>query len=81
MLLLTIKQKVKKMPKGRKIVKIDGRVKRFNIQRKFRIGTRKNGVSALGMTIEALKAVLEKADQKRYHSNARAVLAMRGVTA
>ena len=67
------------MPKGRKVVKTGNIIHKFNVKRKFRIGTREAGLSALQMTTEALKAVLDRADKKRYHSNARAVLAMRGV--
>ena len=69
------------MPKNRKVVKTDNRVQKLNVQSKFRIGTRSSGKSALGMTTRALKEVLEKADQKRYHNKARAVLAMRGIAA
>jgi len=68
------------MPKNRKVTKVDHRVIRQNTPRKMRIGNRKSGVSAFGMTIEALKAVLGRTDQSRYHNKARAVLAMRGVT-
>ena len=67
------------MPKGRRVVKTGNSVHKFNVRRKFRIGTRKSGQSALQMTTEALKAVLERTDQKRYHEKASAVLAMRGV--
>ena len=67
------------MPKGRKVVKTDGRTQKFNVKRKLRIGTRKSGQSAFQMTTEALKTVLERSDQKRYHNKARAALAMRGV--
>lgn len=67
------------MPKNRKIVKQGGHAQNFNVQRKFRIGTRKSGTCAFGMTTDALKAVLENFDQKRYHAKARAVLVMRGV--
>jgi hypothetical protein len=68
------------MPKNRKVTKVDHRIIRENMPRKMLIGTRKTGVSAFGMTIEALKAVLGRVDQKRYHNKARAVLASRGVT-
>jgi RNA:NAD 2'-phosphotransferase (TPT1/KptA family) len=68
------------MPKGRRVEKRGNAIHKFNVQRKFRIGTRKAGRAAHSMTTEALKEILEKADQKRYHQKARTVLAMRGVT-
>jgi len=69
------------MPKGRKVIKNGNTIHRFNVRRKFRIGSRKTGTSALQMTTEALKTVLGRVDQKRYHAKARTVLAMRGITA
>lgn len=69
------------MPKARKVVKNGNAIHKFNVKRKMRIGTRKAGTSAYRMSTEALKAVLEKFDMRRWHDNARAVLASRGVTA
>jgi len=69
------------MPKGRKITKVGNYIKRQNVQRKFRIGTRKAGKPAHEMTTDDLKAVLERESDKRYHNKVRAVLALRGVVA
>jgi len=68
------------MPKARKVVKNGNAIHKFNVRRKLRIGTRKTGVSAFSMATQALKDVLDNVNQKRYHSNARAALATRGVT-
>jgi len=68
------------MPKNRKVIKTDNRSIKVKVPSRLRIGTRSNGKSALGMSIKELKDVLGQAGQKRYHDNARAVLAMRGVT-
>lgn len=46
---------------------------------KFRIGSRKGGKSALLMTSDELKDVLNDQSKKRYHAKAVAVLRMRGV--
>jgi len=67
------------MPKNRKITKDGNRTIVLKVPNKLRIGTRKSGTSALHMTTEALKDVLTKKDNSRYHNKARTVLAMRGV--
>lgn len=68
------------MPKNRKVIKNGNTVTVLSVPSKLRIGTRKSGTSALLMTTEALKDVLTKKDNSRYHNKARTVLAMRGVT-
>lgn len=67
------------MPKNRKIVKIANSIHRLKMPATLRIGTRKGGTSAHRMSTEDLKSVLES-DKKRWHQNARTVLALRGVT-
>ncbi len=49
-----------------------------NKQRKFRIGNRKGGVSALTMTTKDLLSVLATPEKSKYHDNAKAVLKYRG---
>ena len=49
-----------------------------NDRRKFRIGNRKGGTSALDMTTKDLLDVLSNPDKKKYHSKAVAVLKHRG---
>ena len=50
-----------------------------NVQRKFRIGNRKNGVSAIAMKTVDLQKVLSDVDKKKWYENAKAVLALRGI--
>ena len=69
------------MPKARKTVKINNRVQKFNVQRKFRVGSRKSPVSALLMSNEGLKAALVDPNKRRYRNNIAAVLRMRGIAA
>jgi len=69
------------MPKHRKVVKRDGQIFKFNTPNKFRIGTRKNGVSAHMMSSAALQEVIANKDKAKYHKNARTVLAIRGIAA
>ena len=47
---------------------------------KFRIGNCKGGVSGHSLSTEKLKEVLEDSNKKRWHINARTVLASRGIT-
>lgn len=68
------------MPKRRNVVKINDRVNKLRVPMKFRIGTRKSGKSGFLMTNKELLDVLESKDKKRWHNNARSVLAIRGVT-
>lgn len=68
------------MPKSRRVVKNANAIHKYNVLRKFRVGTRKDGTSALRMTTDVLKAILEKADMRKYHQNVKTVLAMRGLT-
>ncbi len=68
------------MPKNRNVVKKDGLIRKYNVASKLRIGTRKSGTAAHLMSTEALQAVLNSNDKKRYHTKARTVLAARGVT-
>jgi len=49
------------------------------IRSKFRIGTRKGGKSALQMSSDDLKAVLNDTNKTKFHSNAISVLRMRGI--
>ncbi len=67
------------MPKHRVIVKKDGVVHKYNTPNKFRIGTRKNGVAAHMMSKDALLDILNRKDKAKFHTNARTVLAARGV--
>lgn len=68
------------MPKNRKVSKSPtGAVTKSRPQHKLRIGNRKSGVSALSMTTDTLKNVLNSNDKSRYHKNARTVLALRGI--
>lgn len=69
------------MPKHRKVVKHDGQVFKFNTPKKFRIGTRKQGVCAHTMSTADLNAVLGNKDKAKYHRNARLVLELRGIAA
>jgi hypothetical protein len=69
------------MPKLRIRAKGARRSSARNVQRKFLVGTRKGGVSALQMSTEALKTALIDPNKKRYISNIRAALKMRGITA
>ena len=68
------------MPKGRKIIKTDGRVKKVYIQSKLRIGTRKSGTGANTMTNTALLEVMKDEGKTRHHGKARTVLNARGVS-
>lgn len=67
------------MPKDIIVIKKDGRTFRNHPGRKLKIGGRKGGKSAHSMSTADLNAVLVNASQKRYHQNARTVLAARGV--
>lgn len=67
------------MPKGRKVIKTANSIKKVNVKRKLRIGTRKNGVGANTMSNERLREVLEDTNKTRYHGKARTVLNARGV--
>ena len=66
------------MPKARKVIKLNNKVLKLNVQRKFRIGSRKGPTSALQMSTKDLKKVMEDSNKKRYHNKAAAVLRMRG---
>lgn len=66
------------MPKSKKVTKIDGRTIRHKNPMKLRIGTRKAGKSALAMSNDELKAVLESKDKRKWHHRAQVVLAQRG---
>ena len=67
------------MPKGRKVIKTANSVKKVNVKRKLRIGTRKSGTAANMMSTEALKEVLNTDSKSKWHKNARTVLSQRGV--
>jgi len=69
------------MPKLRIRKKGAPRSSAKNVQRKFRIGTRKSGVSAIKMTTEDLQNALVDPNKSRYINNIKAVLNMRGVAA
>jgi hypothetical protein len=49
-----------------------------NVKRKFRIGNRKGGVSALTMSTKALLVILSDESKAKYHNNAAAALMYRG---
>lgn len=68
------------MPKNNKVTKRDGIIRKSKVPAKLRIGTRKAGKSAIGMTTDALKAILTSDNHKRDHCHARTVLIMRGET-
>jgi len=69
------------MPKLRIRAKGAPRSSARNVQRKFRVGTRKSGVSAVRMSTEDLQNALVDPNKSRYISNIKAVLNMRGITA
>ncbi len=69
------------MPKDIIRTKKDNQVFHTKPPRKFKIGGRKGGKSANIMSSADLIAVLENSGKSRYHPNARAVLALRGVAA
>jgi len=52
----------------------------YDTCRKFRIGPRKGGQSALTASTAQLEAVVKNPDMNKYHSNARHALSMRGIT-
>jgi len=66
------------MPKGRKVVKTASSVKKVNVQRKHRIGTRKAGVGANTMSTESLQEVLKSSNKSKWKSSAQRVLTARG---
>lgn len=66
------------MPKNRKAVKISQAMILINEPRKFRVGGRKGGKSAHTMSSNELYGILKNVDRKRDHSNASAVLRLRG---
>jgi hypothetical protein len=69
------------MPKDIVQRKAKGNVYRDKpIGRKLKIGSRKAGKPGHTLSNADLLAVLENADKKRYHANARTVLVSRGVT-
>lgn len=65
------------MPKSIQTKKIDGRVIKFKIATKKKIGTRENGVSANLMSSKDLIAVLADPNKSKWHNNARSALASR----
>jgi len=67
------------MPKNRKVIKTPKGLIKLNEPRKFRIGTRSGGTSAHVMSTSALMNVMANPDMKGDHSNALAVLRLRGV--
>lgn len=69
------------MPKLRIRAKGASRSSAQSIQRKFRIGTRKAGVSGNKMTTEDLQKALVDPDKSRYITKIKAVLNMRGIAA
>jgi len=69
------------MPKNCKITKKDNVTYKQNVASKLRIGNRKTGVSAMLMSVAALKEVLSNTNKKRYHSKARNALHTRGIEA
>ena len=68
------------MPKLRKRDKGAPKSSAKVIRRKFRVGTRESGVSALQMSTEDLKKTFTDPNKKRYRHKVKAVLEMRGVT-
>lgn len=68
------------MPKGRKTIKTANTAKKVNNQRRMRIGTRKAGVAAHGLSNDKLQEVLADENKTRYHTKARTVLLSRGVS-
>lgn len=68
------------MPKGRKIVKTNNSIKKVNVKRSLRIGTRKAGVSANTLSSTKLLESLKDTNKKKWHASARTVLTNRGVS-
>lgn len=66
------------MPKNRRVIKTASSIKKVNVKRKLRIGTRKSGIAANTMTNEKLKEVLKDTNKTRYHTKVRTVLNARG---
>ena len=64
------------MARKRKYVK--GSRPNTPIQRKFRIGNRKSGVSAMSLSTKELLAVLSNDSKSKYHANAAKALLYRG---
>ncbi len=67
------------MPKSKKTIKLETRTYKVKNPTKLRIGTRKNGRSALTMSNAELNEVLKSDDKRKWHSNAMTVLKARGV--
>ena len=67
------------MPKVRKIVSKGQTKAKVNVQRKHRIGTRKNGKAAEQMSTTDLIAVLGNDNLKKWHKNAAKVLRTRPI--
>jgi hypothetical protein len=76
-----LNEKESKMPKMKKRAKGAPASSAISVRRKFRIGNAKGGKSALQMSTEALKEVLnnDNKSMKKFHKNARNVLAQRGI--
>jgi len=68
------------MPKMRKRTKKGQVVKKENVKRKFRIGTRKSGLAAEQMSTTDLIAVLANESKTKYHKNAAIVLRTRPIS-
>ena len=69
------------MPKLRVRKKGAPRSSARNVKRKFIVGTRKGGVSAIKMTTEDLQKALVDPNKRRYITSIQAVLNMRGIAA
>lgn len=67
------------MPKNRKVIKTQTTIKKVNVKNKLRIGTRKTGTTACGMTNQKLREVLKDDNKRKWHQNARVVLKQRGL--
>jgi len=66
------------MPKGKQPLKAGSR-KMINARRKFKLGGRKNSVSALSLSTDELLQKYEKPSRNRDKGKIQQVLAMRGI--
>lgn len=66
------------MPKGKQPIKAGSR-QMINVRRKFKLGGRKNSVSALQLSVDELLAKYQKPSRNRDRAKVLQVLHMRGI--
>ena len=67
------------MPKNNKVTKIGNNIHKQKVPSRLRVGGRKSGKSAIGMSTQALKDELTNPNHKRSRNKIMAVLRKRGV--